>query len=231
MPVDAPKTKSLKNIEQKMQSLDRNSLRYQILESAKNFKTSWIQLGQALFTVWKDKLYKGWGYIKFETYTAREIGIKKTTAMKLLKSYYFLEKEEPAYLTPDYAQASDVALLPGYEAINALRQAKDNKKIEPQEYRQFKNEIFEKGKDARDLRRDLTHLIRERQELAPEEAWKKRRLSTVKRLLGTLKSLKKEAQVLKLLPPAILQETSGLIKRIESEMGMIGIGSNKEVVE
>lgn len=216
--MDAPKTKSLKNIEQKMQTLDRDSLRYRILESAKNFKTSWIQLGQALYTVWKDKLYKEWGYVKFETYTAKEIGIRKATAMKLLKSYYFLEKEEPAYLTESYAKASDSALLPGYEAINALRLAKDNKRIEPQEYRQFKNEIFEKGKDAREFRRDLANLIRERQELAPEEAWKKRKLSTVKRLLGTLKSLKKEAQVLKLLPSGIIQETSELIKKIESEI-------------
>jgi len=214
----AIKTKSLKNIEQKMQDLDRDSLRYRILESAKNFKTSWIQLGQALYTVWKDKLYKEWGYVKFETYTAKEIGIRKTTAMKLLKSYYFLEKEEPAYLTDGYTKAQDAALLPGYEAINTLRLVKDNKKIEPQEYRQLKNEIFEKGKDVRELRQDLANLIRERQDLAPEEAWKKRRLTTVKRLLGTLKSLKKEAQILKLLPPGIIQETSGLIKKIESEI-------------
>ena len=218
--MDSPKTKSLKNIEQKMQTLDSDSLRYRILESAKNFKTSWIQLGQALYTVWKDKLFKEWGYVKFETYAAKEIGIRKTTAMKLLKSYYFLEKEEPDYLTPDFAQNQDAALLPGYEAINALRLAKDNKKIGPQDYRHLKNEIFEKGKDVREFRQDLMDLIREKQELVPEEAWKKKRLSTVKRLLGTLKSLKKEAQVLKLLPPGIIQETSGLIKKIESEINV-----------
>ncbi|MFH0826469.1 MAG: hypothetical protein V1923_01075 [Candidatus Omnitrophota bacterium] len=218
--MEPAKTKSLKNIEQKMQGLDHDSLRYRILESAKNFKTSWIELGQALYTVWKDKLYRGWGYVKFETYTAKEIGIRKTTAMKLLKSYYFLEKEEPAYLTQGDAQGQEVALLPGYETINALRLAKDNKKIGLQDYRHFKNEIFEKGKDIREFRRDLTSLIRERQELVPEEAWKKRRLSTVKRLLNTLKALKKEAQVLKLLPLGILQEASGLIKKIESEINI-----------
>ncbi|KPK96665.1 MAG: hypothetical protein AMJ95_12875, partial [Omnitrophica WOR_2 bacterium SM23_72] len=102
----------------------------------------------------------------------------------------------------------------------ALRLAKDNKKIGPQDYRHLKNEIFEKGKDVREFRQDLMDLIREKQELVPEEAWKKKRLSTVKRLLGTLKSLKKEAQVLKLLPPGIIQETSGLIKKIESEINV-----------
>ncbi|MFH0840129.1 MAG: hypothetical protein V1883_03840, partial [Candidatus Omnitrophota bacterium] len=81
------RTKSIEKIEQKMQDMDENSLRYQILEKVKNFKISWISLGQALYSVWKDKLYKEWGYMTFEAYTAKEIGIKKQTAMKLLRSY------------------------------------------------------------------------------------------------------------------------------------------------
>ncbi|MFH1458352.1 MAG: hypothetical protein ABIG31_04210 [Candidatus Omnitrophota bacterium] len=220
MQKDILKTKSLRAIEQKMQDMDQDSLRYRILESAKNFKASWVELGQALYSVWKDKLYKEWGYVKFETYTAKEIGIRKQTAMKLLKSYYFLEKEEPVYLTKNYSETTDAALLPSYEAIDALRLAKNNRELGTQEYRHLRNEIFEKGKDARELKRDLTSLIRERQELTPQEAWKKRRLSTVKRLLGTLRSLNKEAQILKLLPSAIIQETSELIKNIESEINI-----------
>ena len=42
------KSKSLEKIEQKMQDMDENSLRYQVLQKVKNFKTSWILLGQAL---------------------------------------------------------------------------------------------------------------------------------------------------------------------------------------
>ena len=37
------KSKSVKNIEAKMENLDIHSLRYHVLESAKNFKCSWIQ--------------------------------------------------------------------------------------------------------------------------------------------------------------------------------------------
>ena len=83
-------TKSLQNIEEKMKGLDENSLRYHILESAKSFKTSWVELGRSLYSVWKDKLYKEWGYSTMDAYTGKEIGIRKQTAMKLLKSYYFL---------------------------------------------------------------------------------------------------------------------------------------------
>lgn len=216
----APKSKSLKNIEQKMHGLDSNSLRYRILESAKNFKTSWVELGQALYAVWKDKVYKEWGYTQFETYTAKEIGIRKPTAMKLLKSYYFLEKEEPAYLAKGYAESADVAALPGYESIDVLRVAKNKKELDKQDYAHLKEEILEKGKDSREVRKDIASLVRQREELQPEEAWEKRKLATIKRLLSTLKSLKKEAEVLKLLPSPLIKETSDLIKNIEAEVNL-----------
>lgn len=86
------KSKSLRDIEERMGHLDEHSFRYHVLENAKNFKTSWIELGRSLYTVWKDKLYKEWGYSAFDTYAIREIGIRKHTAMKLLRSYYFWRK-------------------------------------------------------------------------------------------------------------------------------------------
>lgn len=209
------KTKSVKGIEEKMENLDEGSIRYIVLRSAKNFKTSWIELGQALYTVWKDKLYKQWGYNTFDTYTLKEIGIRKQTALKLLRSYYFLEKEEPMYLKEDYADSSDVALVPSYESIDVLRLAKNKKRLEQEDYDNLKKEIFQKGKDVREVRKDLTSLIRQRQELEPEEAAKKRRLATVKRLLSTLKTLKKEVEVLKLLPASIIREIDTLIGKLE----------------
>ena len=121
------KTRSLERIEQKMEGVEKDSIRYRILESTKNFKTSWIELAQALYSTWKDKLYKEWGYLTFEAYTSKEIGIKKQTAMKLLKSYYFLEKEEPSYLKENYEGSKDAASVPTYDAVNVLRLAKNKR--------------------------------------------------------------------------------------------------------
>ncbi|MBM3245917.1 MAG: hypothetical protein FJZ13_01110 [Candidatus Omnitrophica bacterium] len=212
------KTKSLRNIEEKMADLDRNSLRYQILENVKNFKTSWIELGRAFYSVWKDKLYKDWGYASFDIYTLRETGLKKQTALKLLRSYYFLEKEEPQYLRPDYVESSSAANIPGYEAIDVLRLAKNKKGLDTDDYGKIKKEIFEDGKDVLAVKKDLTALIRQRQELDPQEAYQKRRLATVKRFLGTLKSLKQEAELSKLLPAPLIKETADLIRKLESEL-------------
>ena len=62
--------------------------------------------------------------------------------MKLLKSYYFLEKEEPHYLKNEYAASTQPANIPSYESVNILRQAKNNKVLDEEDYRDLKKEIF-----------------------------------------------------------------------------------------
>jgi len=211
------KTKAIEGIEEKMSQLDKDSFRYHVLESAKGFKTSWIELGRSLYSVFKDKLYKEWGYNNFDIYTSKEIGIRKQTVMKLLRSYYFLEKEEPMYLKKDYIGSSEAAVVPSFESIDVLRLAK-NKKVDEEDYARLKSSIFEKGKDAREVRKDLTSLIRQRNELAPVEARQDRKISIVKRFLSTLKSLKQEMELAKLLPSALIKEADALIKKLEDQI-------------
>ncbi len=210
-------TKLLESLEQKMKEIDENSIRYHILQNAKDFKTSWIELGRALYTVSKDKLYKEWGYGSFDIYTVREIGIRKETAVKLLRSYYFLEKEEPEYLKKEYIESNPVNAIPSYESVDVLRQAK-NKKVDEDDYATIKKGVFEKGRDAREIKKDLTAMIRQRDELEPEEAREKRKFTMVKRFLSVLKSLKQEIEVAKLLPAAIVKEAEMLIKKLEAEI-------------
>lgn len=211
-------TKALDRIEGKMHDVEEGSIRHRVLQNVKNFKTSWIELGQTLYTVWKDKLYKDWGFMTFDAYTAKETGIRKQTALKLLKSYYFLEKEEPAYLKKDYSDDLAAAKMPSYESVNVLRLAKNNKTVDDKDYAHLKKEILEMGRDEREVKKDLTSLIRQREELDPEEARQKRRVAAVRRLLGTLRTLKTELETSKMLPVNILKETSGLIAKIEAEI-------------
>ena len=218
--MEAAKTRSLENIEQKMEDIDRNSLRYQVLQKVKLLKTSWIELGQVLYSVWKDKMYKNWGSATFEAYTSKEIGIKKPTAMKLLRSYYFLEKEEPSYLKEENAEPTKAASIPSYEAVDVLRRAKNKKILDNEDYQSLKNKVFKKGGDVSEVKKDLTALIKERQELEPQEARKKRETVVVKRLLSTLKTLKKDIQLLKVLPAATVKQIDSLINKIESEISL-----------
>lgn len=213
------KTKSLENIEEKMSGMDTESLRFQILQNAKSFKTSWIDLGQALYSVWKDKIFKDWGFLTFDAYTAKEIGIRKNTALKLLKTYYFLEKEEPHLVDKDYVKTKDAAEVPTYESVDVLRLAKKKQLLDKEDYTRFKRDVLENGRDGREVKKDLTALIRQREELEPEEARRKKREATIKRLLTTLRGLKTEIEMTKVLPSDVLKQTKMLIDRIEAEIG------------
>jgi hypothetical protein len=128
------KSKALTKLEEHIEQAGDDSLRRGVLEKAKAFKTSWLELGQALHAVYQDRLFKTWGYSSFDIYTAKEIGIRKETAMKLLRSYYFLEKEEPQYLKQEFREECEAKQVPSYEAVNVLRLAKNNKEIEKEDY-------------------------------------------------------------------------------------------------
>lgn len=216
-------TKAIAGIERRLGETDEGSIRHRILQNAKNFKVSWIELGQSLYAAWKDKLYRDWGYTTFEAYSAKEIGIKKTTSLKLLKSYYFLEKEEPVWLQKEQSAAAatqpgDVAAVPSYESVNLLRLAKDRKALDEEEYGDLKKAVLESGKDAGEVRKSLTSIMRQREELDPEEARRKKRSSALKRLVATLKTLKTDIERSKMLPSALLKETAGLIAKIEAQI-------------
>ena len=213
-----PRTKAMETLEEKLANLDPSTLRHQVLKSVKWFKTSWIELGQGLYTVWKDKLYKDWGYNKFETYTAKEIGIRKQTALKLLRSYSFLEKKEPHYLTKEYSEKAGAASVPNYESVNILRLADNKKQLGPIDYENIKKNLLEEGKDARVVKKDLTALIKQREELLPEEAWQKKRLSLLRRSLSLLKSLRQEIKTAKMFSAQVLKDIDNLISKLKTEM-------------
>ncbi|MFH1837076.1 MAG: hypothetical protein ABH862_03045 [Candidatus Omnitrophota bacterium] len=216
--MEEKKTKAIEKIERKMENMSSDSLRYRVLKSAKAFKTSWIELGQILYTVWKDKLYKDWGYSEFDAYTSKEIGIRGQTSLKLLKSYSFLERSEPQYLKREHEGESSAAEVPTYEAIDVLRRASDNKDIAKEDYTRIRKYVLEDGKDAKEAQRDLTQIIKNNEELKPQEVHEKKHEAQLKRFLSLLKSIKKELYISKTLPERIVKETDKLISMIENEM-------------
>lgn len=208
----------LEAMEYKIKETADNPVRQHVLETAKDFKSSWIELGRALYSVHKDKLYKEWGFATFDAYTSKEIGIRNQTAMKLLRSYYFLEKEEPGLLKDENGALTEPVKIPSYESVNVLRLAKNNKDLDNDDYEGLKKGVFSEGKDALEVRKDLTSLIRERKELEPEEAREEKRMVVIRRFLSTLKSLKLELETTKMLPASLTKDVSALIKRVEEEM-------------
>lgn len=195
-----------------------DQLRSKLVEHSKDFKTSWVKLGQALYPVWKDKLFYGWGYDKFEYYTERELGIKKPTAIKLLKSYFFLEQQEPHYLTEKFSEEREAPQVPGWDAVNVLRMAKQKKELTEEDYRHLRESVFEKGRDAAGVRKDLTTMMKEREEVDPDEERRMRNLAALRRMHNAIRSFKRDIETLKLVPAALIQETEKLLKQIEAQI-------------
>ncbi|MFH0940292.1 MAG: hypothetical protein V1840_00360 [Candidatus Omnitrophota bacterium] len=219
--MDAIKSKSIRNLEQKMAGIEPGSLRYQVLEASKKFKSSWIELGRILYGVYKDKHFKTWGYLSFEAYCQTEVGIQKQTAGKLIHSYYFLEKDEPELLKGIHADGSTAPKnIPSLEAVNVLRLAAKNKELTEDDYQDFKKSVFEDGKDGKEVKKQVGLRLRSlREEEDPQKARALRRTQILRRLYATLRTLEKEVNSAHLVSDRTSKELEKLLGYLESEIG------------
>lgn len=223
------KTKSLQSIEDRLAGLEEGSLRHATLKAAREFKMSWIRLGQMLHQVWRKKSFKEWGYLTFKGYVSKEIGIRQQTASKLMKSYLFLEREEPLYvraeaISDEVRQLEDGGTMelpntkiPSCEAVDALRRAKG--KVSEAEYQELRREALENNREGKEIRQKAQLIMREKEPPDPEKARAQRRQLVLGRLLKTLKSFGQETEYGKLLPKALIKEIIDIAAKIEKELG------------
>lgn len=200
--------------------LPQDLLRRKTLEAARRHKASWIELGQYLYTIYKAKHFRSWGFLSFETYCVKELSIKQTTASKLLKSYSFLEKEEPHLIHSH--ETTDVDENPGkfpdYESVNLLRLARQNRNLTPEDYAEIRQAVFEKGKDLKEIKAQFRRLLSEREEKDPAEEQRMRRSRLIRRLVTLLSNTQKELQSEGLLPGYLLKQINDLIRKLEDQL-------------
>ncbi len=211
------KTKSIQNIELRMETLSPESFRYRVLESAKDFKNSWIELGQYLFSVHKDKMFKEWGYLTFEAYCSKEVGVRQSTALKLLKSYSFLEREAPAYLKEMASQDQKPNRIPSYESVNALRLAKTSERVPESDYRKLKEEVLDNAREEGEVKKKIRYILQANppkvSDATPQDP-EKRKQVVLKKVLSQLRAAKMELADCKM-PPSVLKGLDGLIDSLE----------------
>jgi hypothetical protein len=195
-----------------------DELRIQTVEIAKQHKSSWIQLGQHLFSIYKNKLYKEWGYQAFETYCQKELNIRDTTASKLIKSYSFLEKEEPRIVKPDFTQEETPRKIPDYEAVNALRLAKNNKNIPTNEFAELRNDVLNEGKEVKEVRAQVKKILEAHAPKDTPEMKDQKRSSILRRLVGFLNSAKTQLEEEDLVPDYLLKQIGALTQKLEDQL-------------
>ncbi|MFH1310531.1 MAG: hypothetical protein ABIH85_07640 [Candidatus Omnitrophota bacterium] len=205
-------------MKKKMEDMDTKSERYRVLQNAKEFKMSWIGLGQSLYTVWKDKMYKEWGYSEFDVYAQKELGIQKITALKLLKSYSYLAKEEPQYLREEYQAQAEAAKVPTYEAVDVLRRAKNNKRLDQENYENIKNSVLNGGKTAKETTKSLACVMKQKEPELPEKIKEQKRKNALKKLINGLLAIKTEIKYAKIFSQELINETEQLMNKIAKEI-------------
>ncbi|MGD0528737.1 MAG: hypothetical protein ABSE49_26610 [Polyangiaceae bacterium] len=96
--------------------------RAELVRRARRFKTSWVDLAEALTAARKHASWRSWGYDSLEAYAKAELRLKPETVDKLTGSYSFLKKRAPAVLDRDPL----VEPMPSYHAVDFLRRAEDS---------------------------------------------------------------------------------------------------------
>ena len=205
-------SKGVQRLEERMAQLEPGTIRYETLEAARRFKTSWVELGRMLWSVYREKRFREWGFLTFDAYCLKEVGIKAATAKKLLHSYSFLEKEEPSMLKQFTEQPP--TQVPQVDSINLLRLLKNKgEEVPEQNYQKIRSYVLEQGKDVPEVRREVRSVLkRVEPDSADEQA--ARHQVTVRRMIGTLKGLRDELKAARRAPAKLLEEIDHLMKKL-----------------
>lgn len=219
---ESPKSSGEVHIERLMQELDPGSERYRVLDTAKRFKSSWVELGEQLLQVNRGKLFNQWGYTSFEEYCSREIRIKKPTAEKLTLAYRYLEKEEPALL----ARKGELKPLPDFRSVDLLRQAREEKDFSEEEYAGLRKAIIEDERSHPTVRKQFKEIATTKQDAATHVLIRyQATLSTARRLSGLLNELQEFGSYAESLPELIAKLESFIQSAQGAEEGS-GIEEN-----
>jgi hypothetical protein len=204
---DNPKSKGELVIERIMQELDPASPRYQVLATARRFKSSWVELGEKLLQIQKQGQFREWGYDSFEDYCSREIRIKKPTAQKLTLAYRYLEKDEPELLV----RQTELKPLPDYRSVELLRQAREEKSFSEDEYAELRRAVIEEERSHPTILKRFKEVAASRDEGPDQVHLGKTALAAARRLESALRPLAD-------LPPAFQEELARLIACLEERV-------------
>jgi hypothetical protein len=185
-----PRSKGLDAIQPRMEGLSPSTYRYRALDAAKHFKSSWIELGQLLYSIHRDKLFRDWGYLTFDAYCAKEVGVRRNTAVKLLKSYAFLEREEPSFLKPEALEERKPDRMPSLDSVNVLRLASENEDYPEDDYEDLREAVLEKASPEEDVKKKVRYVLKTgEKKQTPDEA----RRASLTKLSSYLESTRRDA--------------------------------------
>jgi hypothetical protein len=171
-----------------------DGFRQTVLTAARRFKSTWVELGKLLVQVRDQASFEAWGYPSFEAYCLGELRIRRQTALKLTRSFSFLDRHEPEAARESARESSSSgqpAAPPPFEVVEVLAQAEERGQLSAQEHKSIRDSIWSDERPASELRRELTERFGGPEPKASPEAELKRLWSLAKRLHTELAANKK----------------------------------------
>lgn len=131
------RTRGEVELEARLGKLEPGTPRYNVLLAARDFRTSWIELGERLTEVSEKRQHEQWGYPSLEAYCRRELRLRRDTVAKLTRSYSFLRDHQPKALKEQPARE-----VPPLDVVDLLTQARERTKVSDSDFRDIQNEVF-----------------------------------------------------------------------------------------
>src|SRR5215470_1868070 len=186
-----------------------------VLERAKRFKRTWIELAEALVGVRESEMHLKWGYGSFDEYVTRELKLKRGTVDKLCASYGFLRANAPKLVRAPEGDDDDYERpVPSWQAVDFVARAEERGAAPAEVMDEMKRAAFDEGTPAPALSR------RYRDVAFPVAEDEKR-----ERLLAQMVAAGKRLVDLVAEPEAALPD--GLGERIEAVVGELCVWADR----
>jgi hypothetical protein len=145
------RTRAEEKLEDAIRAHAGDDERVLVLERAKRFKRTWIELAEALVNVREGETFLRWGYGSFDEYVTRELKLKRGTVDKLCASFGFLRANAPRLVRDE---ADDVVgPVPSWQAVDFVARAEERGAASPEVLDEMKRAVFDEGAPAPALSR------------------------------------------------------------------------------
>lgn len=182
--------------------------RAEVLRRARQFKSSWIELAQALTSVKRSNRWREWGYDSLEAYAKSELHLRPETVDKLTGSYTFLQRKAPAVLARDGLREP----IPSYQSVDFLRRAEASESAPRDTVDEIRRRVIDDGAPASAVARayrDVVFPIDEAQRKARDAAGLRNVAARLRELLSETRAV----------PRKLAGEVGGALDRLLEALG------------
>jgi hypothetical protein len=176
----------------------RDPERARLLQRARSFKASWLELAEALTDARRHAHWRRWGFETFEDYAKTELHLRPETVEKLTGSFQFLKSKAPDVLRRDGLNAP----IPSYQSVDFLRRAEESEeRPKPDVMDALRKRVIDEGAQPAAVSREFKATV-----FPIDEATRKGRDT------AALRNVAKRLQ-------EILGETRAVPRRLAAEVG------------